>query len=155
MANDIFLKIGDIRGESQADEHKGEIDILSWAFGMSNTTNLKGPGVHGRASVRDLRLTKYIDAASADLWLGCCLGTVFDKAKLTLRTAGGKPLDTVVIEFEQIAVSMVDTSGGGGETRMTETITLNFAKFKMDYSKVVGDKGEKAGNMSYDIPQNK
>jgi len=31
MAVDMFIKIGDIKGESQDSTHKDEIDVLSWS----------------------------------------------------------------------------------------------------------------------------
>jgi len=30
MAVDMFIKIGDVKGESQDDKHKDEIDVLAW-----------------------------------------------------------------------------------------------------------------------------
>ena len=37
MAVDMFLKIGDIKGESADDKHAGEIDVLAWSWGMSQS----------------------------------------------------------------------------------------------------------------------
>ena len=37
MAVDMFLKIGDILGESVDKTHKDEIDVLAWSWGASNT----------------------------------------------------------------------------------------------------------------------
>ncbi len=37
MAVDMFLKIGDVKGESRDDKHKDEIDVLSWSWGMSQS----------------------------------------------------------------------------------------------------------------------
>ena len=37
MASDIFAKIGDIKGESADSKHKGEIDILSFSWGVTNS----------------------------------------------------------------------------------------------------------------------
>lgn len=33
LAADAFLKLGDIKGESEADKHKGQIEVLSWSWG--------------------------------------------------------------------------------------------------------------------------
>jgi len=35
MASDIFIKIGDIKGESNDDKHKDEIEVMSWSWGMN------------------------------------------------------------------------------------------------------------------------
>ena len=37
MAVDMFIKIDDIEGESTDDAHGGEIDVLSWSWGMSQS----------------------------------------------------------------------------------------------------------------------
>jgi len=37
MAVDTFAKIGDIKGESQDDKHKEEIELLSWSWGVNQT----------------------------------------------------------------------------------------------------------------------
>ena len=49
MAVDIFLKLGDIKGESTDDKHKNEIEVLSFSWGIANTeqAELTGPPVPG------------------------------------------------------------------------------------------------------------
>ena len=37
MAVDMFLKLGDIKGEAQDKTHKEEIDVLAWSWGASNS----------------------------------------------------------------------------------------------------------------------
>ena len=36
-AFDMFIKIGDIKGESADKDHKDEIDVLAWSWGLSTT----------------------------------------------------------------------------------------------------------------------
>ena len=40
MAVDIFIKIGDIKGESMDKAHKDEIDVLNWSWGMAQSGNM-------------------------------------------------------------------------------------------------------------------
>ena len=63
MAVDMFIKIGDIEGESADKVHAKEIDVLAWSWGMSQSGNMHqgGGGGAGKVSVQDLSLTKYID----------------------------------------------------------------------------------------------
>ena len=46
MAVDMFIKIGDIDGESVDAKHAKEIDVLAWSWGMSpsGTTHTAGGG---------------------------------------------------------------------------------------------------------------
>ena len=135
MAVDMFIKIGDIVGESDDKTHKAKIDVLAWSWGMSNsgTTHTGAGGGAGKANVQDLSFTKYIDSATNALMLACCKGTHYDDATLIVRKAGGTPVEYVVITMNEVLVTSVSTGGSGGEDRLTENVTLNFAKVKLEY----------------------
>jgi type VI protein secretion system component Hcp len=38
MAVDMFIKIGDIKGESKDDAHKEEVDVLAWSWSRAMPT---------------------------------------------------------------------------------------------------------------------
>jgi type VI secretion system secreted protein Hcp len=40
MATDMFLKLGDIKGESRDLVHRDEIDITEWNWGMSQSGSM-------------------------------------------------------------------------------------------------------------------
>jgi len=71
MAVDMFIKIGDIEGEAVDDAHGGEIDVLDWSWGMSQSGSMHigGGGGSGKVNVQDLSFTKYVDMASPNLML--------------------------------------------------------------------------------------
>jgi len=157
MAMDQFIKIGALKGESKDKAHKDEIDVLNWSWGLSNSGSAhQGGGAGaGKVSVQDLSFTKYLDKSSPDLMLACCNGKHFDKAVLTVRKAGENPLEYLLVTLENLIVTNVSTGGSGGEDRLTENVTLNFAKVKVQYKEQtdkggVGDKPE----MGWDIAQN-
>jgi type VI secretion system secreted protein Hcp len=77
MALVMTAKIGDIKGESAIDGHVGEIDVLSFSFGGSNsgTMHTGTGGGAGKTSVQDLTLMKRVDLATTDLMLACFKGT--------------------------------------------------------------------------------
>ncbi|URI08888.1 type VI secretion system tube protein Hcp [Aquincola tertiaricarbonis] len=158
MAVDMFIQIGDIKGESTDKTNAEMIDVLAWSWGMSNsgTTHMGGGGGSGKANVQDLSFTKYIDSSSNALLKSVCEGTHHPKAKLIVRKAGGKPLDYVVLELEEVLVTSVSTGGSGGEDRLTENVSLNFAKFTYKYQPQ-DEKGAKKGgtkDYAYDIAGN-
>jgi type VI secretion system secreted protein Hcp len=76
MAVDMFIKIGDFKGESKDKSHAGEIDVLAWSWGASNSGNahMGGGQGAGKVNVQDLSFTKYLDKSSPDLMLACCNG---------------------------------------------------------------------------------
>ena len=58
MAVDMFIKIGDLKGESKDSKHGGEIDVLAWSWGLSNSgdTHTGGGGGAGKVNVQDFSL---------------------------------------------------------------------------------------------------
>lgn len=136
MAVDMFIKIGSLKGEAQDKSgHGDEIDVLSWNWGMSNIGSahaLGGSGT-GKVSVNDLTFTKYVDKSSPDLMLACCNGKHFDTALLTVRKAGEKPVEYLKITMTEVLIASIGTGGSGGEDRLTENVSLNFATVKVDY----------------------
>ena len=162
MASDMFLKIDDnskIKGESTDKTHKDSMDVLAWSWGMtqSGTTHQGTGGGAGKVHVQDLSITKYVDKASPELMKGCCKGTHFDKATLIVRKAGGdEPIEYLIINMEEVLVAQLSTGGSGGEDRLTENVTLNFARVQVQYQQQ-GKKGTKEGGkveMGWDIPGN-
>jgi type VI secretion system secreted protein Hcp len=135
MAVDMFIKIGELKGESRDKTHKGEIDVLAFSWGMSNSgsSHVGGGQGAGKVNVQDLSFTKYLDISSTDLMLACCNGKHFPEAKLTVRKAGENPLEYLIITMTDLIITSVSTGGSGGEDRLTENVSLNFAKVKVDY----------------------
>ena len=158
MAVDMFIKIGDIKGESQDSVHKESIDILAWSWGLSQSGSFSsgGGGGSGKVNVQDLSLTKYVDASSTALMLAACKGTHIKSAVLTVRKAGDKPLEYLKITLDNVLVSSLSTGGSGGEDRLTENVSLNFAKFKVEYSKQGKDGGTTGtSTAAWNVSENK
>jgi type VI secretion system secreted protein Hcp len=158
MAVDMFLAItGEIDGESKDKTHKGEIDVLAWSWGMSNSGSFHvgGGGGAGKANFQDISVTKWIDKASAILMTYCANGDHFTDAKLTVRKAGKTPLEYLIIEMKQVMVTSVSTGGSGGEDKLTENVSLNFAKVKVSYKEQKADgTGEPEKTFLWDIAAN-
>ena len=157
MAVDMFMKIKDIKGESQDQGHKDEIDVLAWSWGasQSGTTHMGGGGGSGKVNVQDLSFTKYFDAASADLLLACCNGKHFDEATLTVRKAGQNPVEYIIVKMTEVIISSISTGGSGGEDRLTENVSLNFAQVGVDYTpQDKQGKAQTAKSMTWNIAAN-
>ncbi|MEX0322018.1 MAG: Hcp family type VI secretion system effector [Puniceicoccaceae bacterium] len=138
----MFLDIeGEIGGESQGAGHEGEIDVLAWSWGLSNsgTFHSGGGGGAGKANFQDISVTKWLDKASPKLMEACATGATLPAATLVLRKAGGEPLEYLVIRMEKVLVTSVSTGGSGGEDRLTENVTLNFAQIMVKYTEQMPD----------------
>src|ERR1700752_1517468 len=107
MAMDMFIKIDSLAGESKDSTHKGEIDVLAWSWGMSNSgsAHVGGGAGAGKVNVQDLSFTKHIDKSSPDLMLACANGKHFDQAVLTVRKAGENPLEYLKITMDELMVT--------------------------------------------------
>lgn len=136
MAFDCFLKLGDIDGEAKDDTYRDWIDVLSWSWGLSQsgTMSMGGGGGAGKVNVQDLSITKYVDSSSTNCYLKCCNGKHYDEAKLIVRKAGEFPVEYMKITMQEVLISSISSGGSGGEDRVTENVTMNFAKVKVEYT---------------------
>jgi len=135
MAVDMFLKLGDIKGESRDRTYKDWIDVLSWSWGMdqTGTMSMGGGGGTGKVNVQDLVVNKYVDTSTTNLVLKCCNGKHYPEAKLIVRKAGENPVEYYKLTMTDVLVSNVTVSGVEGD-RVTESLALNCAKVKVEYT---------------------
>lgn len=159
MAMDMFIKIDGIPGESKDSKHSETIDVLAWSWGMSNSgsAHVGGGAGAGKVNVQDLSFTKYSDKASSVLMLHACNGKHIKEATLIVRKAGESPLEYITIKLEGVMVTSVSTGGSGGEDRLTENVTLNFAKVNYIYKEQdIKSGGQKGGDfkVGWDIAAN-
>jgi|SoimicmetaTmtLAA_FD_contig_41_2943207_length_971_multi_3_in_0_out_0_2 type VI secretion system secreted protein Hcp len=159
MASDMFIKIGDIKGESHDDKHKDEIDILSWSWGVAQTGTFAsgGGGGAGKASFHDLSFQHHVDKSSPVLAQACATGTHIKEAQLTVRKAGKGQQEYYIIKMNDILVSSVQSSGSESTASLPmESVSLNFAKIHFDYKpqKLDGTL-EAAVTFKYDLKANK
>jgi type VI secretion system secreted protein Hcp len=159
MSVDMFIKIEKIAGESADAAHAGEIDVLSWSWGatQSATTHSGSGGGSGKVHVQDLTFTKRIDKASPALFAYCCSGMHLADALLIVRKAGGDaPVDYVKVKMEEVLISSYTTGGVGQSDELHETVTLNFGRVTFEYTPQAA-KGTKAASIpkGWDIAKNK
>lgn len=157
MAVDMFLELKGVKGESQDKIHKDKIDVLAWSWGVSQSGSFHvgGGGGAGKASFQDISVTKWVDKSSSSLMRMCANGEHIPSGKLIVRKAGKKPLEYIVMELKKVMVTSVSTGGSGGEDRLTENITLNFAELDYVYKPQKAD-GSPDGEMPFkaNIPLN-
>src|SRR6201987_261302 len=157
MAVDMFINIGPFEGDSKDSKHKKNTDVLAWSWGLSTSgsAHVGGGAGSGKVNVQDLSFTKWVDSATPVLALACCDGKHFGDATLVVRKAGEKPVEYIKIKMEEVLITSISTGGSGGEDRLTENVTLNFAKVSLDY--VPQDAKGAAGTtlpMTWDIAAN-
>jgi len=161
MSVSIFLKIEgpQVKGESVVDGHVDEIDVLGWGWGMSQSGSMHvatGGGA-GKVSVQDIHISKRVDLSTPILMKYCCNGEHFNKATLIVNKAGGdKPVPYLKIAMENVIISSYTTGGSDGDDTINESLSLNFAKYKLTYTAqtATGDPGQ-APEQAWDIAVNR
>ncbi len=135
MAVDMFLKLDGIDGESQDKDHKAWIDVLAFSWGASVPTTPGNSGAAaGRVAVESLSITHFVDASSPILLSHICSGAHIKTANLVCRKAGETPVEFLKIDLSNVLITSLASGGSGGEDRLTENLTLNFAQIVETYT---------------------
>ena len=153
---DMFLKIesarqGPIKGEAQDENHKDEIDVSDWSWGMQAKTTLSGGGDSPKATLNELSIVKQVDSASTGLMAAMRNNDLIKKAVLTVRKAGGDPHEyfKITIEKGRITSLDVDTSSFVSSGYLSEKLSLAFQKISVEYVPQ-GREGLPQGSMLFD-----
>jgi type VI secretion system secreted protein Hcp len=87
--------------------------------------------------------------------LACCSGKRIAEGVLVIRKAGQTPLEYLKITMDDIIVSSVSLAASSQEDRPTESISLSFAKFRVEYKEQQPDGTiVPSGTMGWDISAN-
>jgi type VI secretion system secreted protein Hcp len=134
---DNFLKIEGVNGESQRKGYEGQIDVLSWSIGgsQSGTTHSGTGGGAGKVNLQDFTFIHYVDKASPALFKALVSGEHFTRVKLTVRQAGEHRYTPIKIVMASVIVTSLNTGGSAGDEKLTETVTLNFQQISYTYRK--------------------
>jgi type VI secretion system secreted protein Hcp len=143
MAYDAFLKLDGITGESQKDKHQGELDIMSFSWGASNSSSVgTGTGVSvGKVTVSDFSVMKSTDSSSPVLFQKCCDGSVIATAVVTLqRQVQATATPYLVYNFTNVYVTSIQWSGSGGAgDAPMESVSFTFETGTVDYTPLKDD----------------
>jgi len=139
-ASDIFLKIGDIKGESVDEKHKDWIEVLSWSWGTSTGTGKTKRGTVAPQCIQDLVLTKHVDSSSPQLIMNGVLGQAAKEATLAMRKAGKGQQEFLVVKMQDVLVSSYQTGGSSSsESDLMDQLVLHFSSIQGEYRPVKDD----------------
>ena len=146
---DAYLMIEGVPGESTAAGYEGQIEILSFSHGVSQSASMSastaGGATTGRCNHQDFAVTKELDKASAILAQKCSDGSHIPTITLTLtRSGGGEKVPYMEYKLTKCIVSSVSVGGGTGSFP-TETATFNYAKIEWTYTQQKRDDGSGGG----------
>jgi len=158
-AEDYFLKIDGIDGESQDSKHKNEIELRSWSWSCTNagSSSYGGGAGAGKVAMQDFHFNKKVDKGSAKLMQACASGQAFPTATAIVRKAGKDQQEYLKITFSDVMISSYQLGGsGGGDPIPMDSISFNFGKIEFEYKEQKSD-GTLGGAVKggWDLKQNK
>jgi len=133
MAVDMFLKIDGIDGESAREGKEKWIEVLSYSWGLTDTTNATSqPGKLSPATrkthVSDFLIVKALDTASPALFEKACEGAHIGELNFSLVRAGDLKVgqEFYKIKFEDVLISSVSSAGAAGGSLPMEQVSFSF-----------------------------
>jgi type VI secretion system secreted protein Hcp len=138
MAYDMFVKIGDIKGESQDARHADWIDVLSFHHGMAQAfAPAAGGAGAGKTNFEDFVITKRLDKASPLLMKACAMGQHIPEVDLELVTQQTRAV-YMKYTLKDCLVSSVHVTGVAAtpDARPVEEVHLGFAQIQWTYTPV-------------------
>jgi len=128
---DMFLKVQGVTGESADAEHKGEIEVVSWSWGMQASVSAARGEASGRSTMTELEVVKRVDQGSPTLMLFLLNNKLIKQARLTVRKAGQTPLEYLTIELQNVRVTSLNVESQNAE--LLERLRLGFSKVRVSY----------------------
>jgi type VI secretion system secreted protein Hcp len=133
---DYFLKLDGIPGESTDAKHKGEIEVLSFSWGETNSggAGAGGGGGAGKVSVQDFHFAMRLNKASPRLSLACAQGQHLKDAVMTGRKAGRGQQEFLFYKFTDVLISSYQTGASAQDPEgQLDQVSFNFAKIETEY----------------------
>ena len=148
MATDTHIKFDGVEGESTHESHKGEVEVLSWTWGVSNAAHAGGGGSgKGKANPGDFHFTHVYDKASPVLAKKCAQGVHFKEAVVTARKAGEGQKDFLKVTMKEVFITSVQPAGSSGGD-LQESISMSYGSIEFAY-KPQDDKGGLGGEVKF------
>ena len=132
MAIDTHIKFDGIEGESNSRDHKGEIEVLSWNWGLTVAPPAGGGGSgSGKAVPQELRIVHRYDKASPLLAKSAAQGKHLPLAVLTARKSGEGQKDFLKVTMKEVFITSVRSQDDG--TGVSEEIALAYGSIAFAY----------------------
>jgi type VI secretion system secreted protein Hcp len=154
MAVDMFLKIDGITGESTNPQHKGEIELESFSWGISNpNAGVTDGGGSGKVSFQDFSFRARVGVQSPQIFIGAAEGKIYPNALLTVIGTGlDKSASLFKVNFSNISFFsykedvLVDSACQKADVlasavAVLDSASFNFAKVEFQVSDGTTDGG--------------
>jgi type VI secretion system secreted protein Hcp len=140
---DMFLKLAGVTGEASDADHKGEIQVVGWSWGLAAPSSAVTGQATGKAALSELLIVKKVDQATPTLMAFVRNHKPLPTARLSVRKAGTTPLEYFKIELEQVRITGLTTDSQ--DTELIEKVKLAFQKVTVTYIPQQSGTGAKGG----------
>lgn len=148
MSIDTHIKFDGVDGESTHKDHKGEIELMSWAWSVQNDKTLTGGGSgKGKANPGELVIVHAYDKASPVLAKKCAQGVHFKEAVITARKSGEGQKDFIKVTMKEVYITGVAPSASAGGD-IVEQVSMSYGSIDFAY-KPQDDKGGTGGEVKF------
>ena len=149
MAIDHYIKFDGVDGESVSKDHKGEIEVLSWSWGLSSSAQHASGGGRGavRGTPEQFTFTHLYDKASPVLASLAAAGRHVKQAWLSARRAGEGQKDFLKVTMSDVVITGVHQLADSDV--INETVTASAGHITFEYRQTTA-KGSLGSPVAFD-----
>lgn len=148
MPTDTHIKFDGVDGEATHKDHKGEIEVLSWSWNISNASGVAGGGSgKGKGTPGEFNFVHQFDKASPVLSKKCAQGAHFPSVIVTARKSGEGQKDFLKITMKEAFITSVAPAGSQGGD-LIESVSMSYGFIEFGY-KPQDDKGGLGGEVKF------
>lgn len=129
VADLTHLKLAGIEGEATHKDHKGEIEVLSWSWGLSRPEKKRLQP----ACSHLLTITKLVDKTTPPMIASAALNAPIAEATLSVRENQEGSQVYMVIRLSGVSVMTLQPGGSYGGEQSLEAVTLGFTSGSISY----------------------
>lgn len=140
---DYFLRLDGIDGESTDTRQTNNIEIISFNWGISQTSATNSPngggGGAGKAVFQDMHFVAKVSKASPKLMLFCASGKHLDSVDLFAYRSSDSSQPYLKIKLQDVLITSYQVSASGGDIGSTDgpiptdQISVNYTKISYTY----------------------
>lgn len=132
MATSVWIKFDGIDGESTHKDHRNEVEVVAWSWGVTAAAGGTSGGGAGRAAAQELRVVHRYDMASPLLAKRAAQGQAVRSAVLSARRSGQAQRDFLKITLKDVFITAISTSDAGDGAH--EEVAMSYASIEFSYS---------------------
>jgi type VI secretion system secreted protein Hcp len=153
---DHFIKFDGIDGESSHKDHKGEVEVLWWSWGLSAAGAASGGAGSGagKPKPQEFTFTHLYDKASPVLARIAAQGRHIKQALVTARKSGEGQKDFLKIAMKEVFITDISQSADGESITEHVSFTSSHIAFEYRPGDAKGGLGSPT-SFQWDIKKNK